>query len=162
VPTIRYFCSMSPPGDFWGDLGYGYFLALRQLALIRVVPLQTALRQPGYGVAAGRWATYPEAFTTSLTDPDTGKLVPFVNVVCGDDGPLGHLYTVGVTNVAITAVRSVRPTPYEVSSLVHYSVVIVPTAEDAAMLGREGIPAACAPPEPDALSRLLVDIVREP
>lgn len=149
---------MAPQGDFWGDLGHAYFLALRQIAVLRVVPLQTALRQPGYSVATGRWAAYPEAFTTSLTNPDTGKLVPFVNVVCGDDGPLGHLYTVDVANVAITAIRSAQPTPYEVRSLAHYAIVIAPSIEDAALFGREGVPAICAPPDPDALSRLLASL----
>lgn len=155
---LRYFCAVTPPGNFWGDLGHDYFLALRQLYPVRVVPSQMALGQPGFDVATGRWAAYPDAFMTSLVDSN-GRAVSFANVVCGDDGPLGRLYTVGVCNVAITAVRSDRPTPYEVGALAHYSLVVCPTVEDVARLGDQGVPAARALPDPAALSRLLVDIV---
>jgi hypothetical protein len=146
---IRYFCSVADTG-IWGTTGYAYFDALRQIGRpIRVIPIEMVLRQrPHVDVGVGRWSAWPEVFTTEVNEP-------FFNVVCGDDGPLGRLYTVGglIKNVAITAsslVLSTRP-----SSLVHYDSVIAVTIEDAALLGARGVPAVCVPPEPDALGRLL-------
>jgi hypothetical protein len=148
---IRYFCSVADTG-VWGTTGYAYFDALRQIGRpIRVIPIEMVLRQlPHVDVGVGRWAAWSGAFTTEVSEP-------FINVVCGDDGPLGRLYTVGglIKNVAITMVLSKEPTSYEVSSLVHYDSVIAVTIEDAAALGARGVPAVCVPPEPDALGRLL-------
>ncbi len=160
---LRYFCTVAARPGTWADLGFEYYLALRQLAPTRVVPVgilgrgTEILSRPvaivGGAEIVGRWEPHAAAFAVPV---ETG----FINVVCGDGGALTHHYTVDVWNVAITAVMIGAPTAAQVVSLRRYDLVLCPTQEDVDALRDREVQALLTPADPDALGRAMKGMIQ--
>jgi len=123
---LRYFCRVNDPGPF-GTLSLAYYEALRATTIpIRVLATNLA----SLNVSESRWA--PE---------DLVRPVPkeYLNVVCGDNGELLRLHTIGTPNVAITASWNGIPTELELASLRLYDAVICPTPEETAIYLELGV-----------------------
>lgn len=144
---VRFFVRALPrsvqgPARYWSDQGYAYLRALAQAQ----VPLCAATTYRG-GTDLGDAKSYWYELARCFSQPVATR---YVNVVCGDNGDVHHLYTVGVPNIAITGVNPRHPTTDELVSLSHYDEVFCPTEDDAAALRRLGITkAAYVPPTAD-------------
>lgn len=154
---LRYFCHVTSHANegLYGDLGYVYFLALMDASFeIRVISINMAglnarryacsvcegdgceaCKDQGYIVQQSRWEPFSNEFTRSVPKS-------YVNIICGDNGELARLYTLGVKNVAITSAKDGAPSAKEVIVLKEYDAVICPHESDAEVLRLLGIDSA--------------------
>lgn len=149
MTVIRYFCSVTavenPGKDCFADIAFDYFVALRDSGFsVRVLPMGKV----DLTDSSSRWYEHSYSFATPISKN-------YINVVCGDNGDLVKYFTVGVKNVAITAILKNPPTENETKALGQYDAVICPTEQDAGSLRHLGVLAMYVRPEADALSRLL-------
>lgn len=141
-PFIRYFCHVADEGRF-GDLSLTYFEALKKTGTpMRVLATNMAR------VEGTRWAEFFEDFSREVPKH-------YINMVCGDNGELVRLFTVGTKNVAITASYSGVPTDEEIVSLRLYDAVLCPTEQEAAIYKVLGIMAMHVEPDVKTLAALI-------
>lgn len=117
--------------SYWCFRGWRYLRAIVD-AGVEVCALQSI---PQAGVDLGNelspWFELRECFGRPVAEN-------YVNVVCGGNGDVHRLFTVGVINIAITGVYSGAgyhaPKADEIASLKRYDAVYCPTARDAIQL----------------------------
>lgn len=169
---IRYFCHVTLRDglDPIADLGFSFYEELKESSVpIRVVATNMAdlamyYRVPCSRCVSGealrlqcdrcegtgsvrhksRWGEFSEDFTREV-----GK--SYVNIVCGDNGELTRLYTLGTTNIAILQKDAKAPIP----TLQQYDAVVVSDEDEARILQEEGVAAVCANPKEDTVNALV-------
>lgn len=138
----RYFCSVTAPGDKYGDLGFDYYEAIKGSGFpTRVLPVG------GSDIGAGRWAEYSDAFVREVPRH-------YLNVVCGPIDILTRVFTIGVPNVAIVTYEDAEP-----GGILDYDLVICPTFQGAQQLAEHGVSAIWAKPEHDVVGPLLRELI---
>lgn len=143
-----------------GDLGYEYFMAMMDASLqVRVIATNMAAmhsrrsvcedcsnlddpnpdcpRCNGTGTILhpSRWAPFSEEFMRPVPKH-------YINVVCGSNGELARLFTLGAKNVAIASAREGAPSKNEVAALKEYNSVICPHESDAEVFRLTGVSSA--------------------
>ena len=148
-PFLRYFCHIlpeapegAPPG--FGDLSFAYFEALRGTgAPIRVLACNAQAH-----LQTGRWSSFDHEFIRSIPSS-------YINIICGDNGELVRLFTVGTANIAITASYNGEPTADEVATLKNFDAVICPTTAEVEIYRRLGVGANLVEASAAAMAPLL-------
>lgn len=155
---IRYFCPITHSTGEWttyGDIAFGYFKAFLDADFqVRVLGCQGGdFDQTGINLSdpGSRWQPYSKNFIWPISSR-------YTNVVCAENGELVRLYTVGVKNVAITAVLPNLPNEKEVEVLGKYDLVICPFKEDVWPLRRLGVDIFHVDPDASELDRFIRDI----
>ena len=127
------------------DLSFAFFLALKGTGTpTRVL----ATNMADLGPPGSRWDRYGEDFTRSVPKQ-------YINIICGDNGELVRLFTVGVPNIAITASWNGAPTDDEVTSLQLYDAVLCPSRDEAQVYQTLGVLAVHVEPHPAVLASLI-------
>lgn len=153
LPALRYFCQVTPKKSkgkrTFADMGFSYFEAFQAAGFpIRVIESRRSKRIVDFGDPKSRWHPYANYFTTELPSS-------YVNVICGSNGELVGLFTIGVKNVAITAPFAGLPTVKEAIALSDYDAVICPTKEDAIELSMANVVVREVWPLDDLVERLI-------
>jgi hypothetical protein len=139
---IRYFCHVGGPSKF-AAMGFDYFVALQATGIpIRVIPINPA------DVSGSLWDDYTDELTREVPKE-------YVNIICGDNGDLVRLFTIGVKNVAITATFNQAPTHNEVAALKDYDAILCPSDDEAQILRLLDLLAVHVAPDAITLARLL-------
>jgi hypothetical protein len=178
---IRYFCAVtSHKGDIvFGDMGFAYFQAMHDAGFtIRVIATNMAALWArnekcetcdgegyqngkdcapceglGYIPNPSRWEPFNEEFVRPVPKQ-------YVNVICGTNGELVRLYTVGVKNIAITASFGKEPSDDELETLKLYDDVILPSQKETERYRSLGVEEAIhVSPDATTLSILLKDFI---
>jgi hypothetical protein len=142
---VRFFLRALPrsvqgPSAYWSDQGHAYLQALH----VAGVPLCAATTVRGgtdLGDPRGKWHDLAQLFVAPL------HAKHYVNIVCGDNGDVHKLYTIGIPNIAITGITPRHPSTAELASLSKFDEVLCPTEDDAAALRQLGVARAtlCLP-----------------
>ena len=136
----RYLCPVTPKESdpiTMADIAFFYMRAFVSLKRpLRLIPSQRAvtLNDPD-----SRWYQFGQHFVVPI-DAD------FINVVCGDGDDLMRLFTLGVNNVAITAIFG-DPNDVDVVVLKQYNIVLCPFLKDVVYLKELGVNVRHVQPE---------------
>jgi hypothetical protein len=150
---LRYFCHVAPffvEDTTYGNLSFEYFRALKKTGTpMRVLPINmTDLGAPG-----SQWEPFVDEFSRAVPKQ-------YLNIICGDNGELVRLYTVGTKNLAITATLKGAPDDDQIAALKQYDAVICPSEEDVQLFQDLGIDKTVhAAPEPTLLASLIRGLI---
>jgi hypothetical protein len=134
---VRFFLRALPrtiqgPSRYWADQGLAYLTALDDVG-VQLCAVTSVRGGTDLGDPRSPWQPLAHLFVREL------HAKHYVNIVCGDNGDVHHLYTIGIPNIAITGISPRHPTPSELVSISKFDEVLCPTETDAAALRQAGI-----------------------
>jgi hypothetical protein len=172
---VRYFALIGPRSQsqdrWWPDLSYEYLVAFRRGFEVRLIPIGFAHFQT-HDPAWKHWEAVSDCMQVPVSERplnvvccpagiETGRQMKRGNFLPANAPPienadeivyepgyaLGHYWTEGLRNIAITGTAPKAPNNAEIAALKRYDTVITPAKKDAIELLALGVSAFALSPE---------------